>query len=535
MDRSWAEAVQDPAEVRFRVDCVLAGVVLTVVLGVAGMVYAAIFAERQALVGAFFAAGLLGAGVVWALPWARIIRSPWREPVFLAWSFADIALIATAVVVDGGARSPLALVLFVPAVYAATSYPLVSVIAVGAISVVTYICIGVASVGAGDAHGYVLMFSLSLTLTAMMSAWQARNHDRRRHELAEMSRTDPLTGCLNRRGFTERGDAYLADAKRTGRPLALVTLDLDRFKQVNDTRGHNAGDEILCWTAERLGTVVRPIDGIGRLGGDEFVVILHGSDEGDAVNSAERMRSALGSRAPASFGVSSHPRDGDTLDELLSSADARLYADKEAGRAAPPPDRERLGWAAALAHAADLRMGVQNDHAGAVAELAVGIACELGWSDERRTLLRLAATLHDVGKVAVSEQILVKPGPLTIEEYDEVKKHSVVGSQIVARVEGLGEIVPWIRHAHEHLDGSGYPDGLSGDAIPEASRIILVADAYDAITSDRAYRSACSSAEALAELQDHAGTQFDPRCVGALRTTLATAAGRAPTLVPASL
>jgi diguanylate cyclase (GGDEF)-like protein len=533
MDRSWAEPVQDPAEVRFRVDCVLAGVVLTVGLCVAGMAYAALFADRPALVGAFFAAGLLGAGVVWALPWARIVRSPWREPAFLAWSLADIALIATAVVADGGAGSPLALVLFIPAVFAATSYPLLSVIAVGAIGVATYISIGVVTVDSGDAHGYVLMFALSLTITAIMSAWQARNHDRRRHDLARMSRTDPLTGCLNRRGFVERGDAYIADAKRTGRPLALVVLDLDRFKQVNDTRGHNAGDDVLRWTAERLGTVVRAIDGIGRLGGDEFVVILHGSNEGDAVNSAERMRAALSSRAPASLGVASYPRDGDTLDELLRSADARLYADKEAGRAAPPPERERLNWAAALAHAADLRMGFENDHAGAVAELAVGIALELGWDDERRTLLRLAAKLHDVGKVAISERILVKPGPLTAEEYEEVKRHSVVGAQIVARVEGLGEVVPWIRHAHEHLDGSGYPDGLCGDAIPEASRIVLVADAYDAITSDRAYRTACSSEEALAELERHAGTQFDPRCVAALRTSLASAeAGRAPALVP---
>jgi HD-GYP domain-containing protein (c-di-GMP phosphodiesterase class II) len=129
--------------------------------------------------------------------------------------------------------------------------------------------------------------------------------------------------------------------------------------------------------------------------------------------------------------------------------------------------------------------------------------------------------LHDVGKVRVPEAILRKPAPLTESEWLEIAKHPVVGAEIVARVEGLAEIGPWIRHSHERLDGGGYPDGLCGEDIPPASRILLVADAFDAMTSDRSYRLAMAPDAAMAELERHSGTQFDPSCVAALRTHLA--------------
>ncbi|MEA2340519.1 MAG: hypothetical protein QOG11_596, partial [Solirubrobacteraceae bacterium] len=135
--------------------------------------------------------------------------------------------------------------------------------------------------------------------------------------------------------------------------------------------------------------------------------------------------------------------------------------------------------------------------------------------------LRLAAMLHDVGKVRVPEAILRKPDPLTAAEWEEIARHPVVGAEIVARVEGLDEIGPWIRHSHERIDGDGYPDGLRGEDIPAASRILLVADAYDAMTSDRSYRRALPAEAAMAELERHTGTQFDPACVAALRTVLA--------------
>ena len=135
-------------------------------------------------------------------------------------------------------------------------------------------------------------------------------------------------------------------------------------------------------------------------------------------------------------------------------------------------------------------------------------------------MLRIAATLHDVGKMAIPDRILCKPGRLTAEEFELIKGHSAAGAELVAGVEGLEPIVPWIRHSHESFDGTGYPDGLRGEEIPLASRIMLVADAFDAITSTRPYRAGLSVAHAREELMRHAGTQFDPRCVEALLACL---------------
>jgi diguanylate cyclase (GGDEF)-like protein/putative nucleotidyltransferase with HDIG domain len=311
--------------------------------------------------------------------------------------------------------------------------------------------------------------------------------------------------------------AQIRAGARHGRTGAVLLLDVDHLKLVNDRQGHAAGDELLRWVVTTLESVLRPDDTIGRLGGDEFAVLFAEVDAADAASSTARITEALSERAPCSVGLARFPLDGDDLDELTRVADGRLYASRH-GR--PEPGRasshERLSWAAALAHAVDMRMNAQHEHSRAVAESAVSIAEALGWDEEMLGMLRIAAMLHDVGKVAVPDTILRKPGPLSEEEYEVIKGHSVAGAELVAGVEGLEVIVPWIRHSHESFDGSGYPDGLRGEAIPQASRIMLVADAFDAITSSRPYRDASSPAHACEELQRHAGSQFDPACVAAL-------------------
>ncbi|MDQ6914964.1 MAG: HD-GYP domain-containing protein, partial [Actinomycetota bacterium] len=188
-----------------------------------------------------------------------------------------------------------------------------------------------------------------------------------------------------------------------------------------------------------------------------------------------------------------------------------------------------LSWAAALAHAVDARMNAAHDHSQSVAGYATAIAQALGWPADDVEQLRIAAMLHDVGKVAISDRILQKRGPLDDDEYRQVRRHPVIGAELVARIEGLGELVPWIRHSHEHFDGSGYPDRLHGEAIPLASRILLVADAFDAMTSRRPYREPMTHEAAIRELDANAGTQFDPACVAVLleRLTLAGDAGAA--------
>jgi HD-GYP domain-containing protein (c-di-GMP phosphodiesterase class II) len=198
-------------------------------------------------------------------------------------------------------------------------------------------------------------------------------------------------------------------------------------------------------------------------------------------------------------------------------ADGRLYASRygrpDQGRTS---SHERLSWATTLAHTVDARMNAEHEHSRAVADYAVSIAAALGWEEDMIGMLRIAAILHDVGKITVPDRILCKPGPLTREEFELIKRHSCAGADLIERIDGLETIVPWIRHSHESYDGSGYPDGLRGEAIPQASRIMLVADAFDAITSTRPYREALSAEEACEELRRNAGSQFDPRCVQAL-------------------
>jgi diguanylate cyclase (GGDEF)-like protein/putative nucleotidyltransferase with HDIG domain len=515
--------VVDVAALRMRQATVRVGILVTWVICAAGVGYAAwtwAGHDRSILV-ALLAAGAGISGLAGVLPTDRIIRSRWREPFFLSWSVLNLGLIAGLVIVDGSPESPLALVFFVPVVFAAMSYPLPSVVVLGALTVLGYV--GLATALGASGHAYVFYFAVSLSCTAVMSAWQARNHDEQRDELARLSRVDALTGSLNRRGFAERAEAELAHAIRTGRPVSLLALDLDRFKQVNDTQGHSAGDEILCWVTATLRTSLRPLDAVGRLGGDEFAVLLPGTGESEAREVADRLRRRLAERAPVSMGVAHFPVDGADLDQLVRRADRRLYDSRDGRQEPSTADGTQLSWAAALADAVDTRMNATHPHSHAVADYATMIARALDWPAEQVEPLRIAAMLHDVGKVAISDRILQKPGPLDPDESRQMRRHPVIGAELVERIDGLEDVVPWIRHSHEHFDGSGYPDGLRGDAIPLASRILLVADAFDAMTSQRPYRQPMEAAAAIRELERHAGTQFDPACVAVLLERLALA------------
>ena len=485
--------IVDQSALRMRVATFSAGIWLSYVVCGSSYAYLALTWERpnRTLIAALFGAGFVGAMIVSCLPRERIVRSRFREAFFLGWSLIDMALIVAGTGADGGTASPLSLVFFIPVVFAAMSYPLGSVLIVAGLSVASYL--GLAVTVGGAAWAYEAVFAVMLVCTGAMSAWQARNHDRQRAALMEVSRADPLTGCLNRRGFEERAMAVLAAAARQGGRGAVLVLDVDHFKEVNDRHGHAAGDELLRWVVRTLEASVRPADAIGRLGGDELAVLFTDIDAVDALESTTRLVEALSERAPCSVGLAAFPMDGMELEELMRQADVRLYASRH-GR----PERdsasasERLSWAATLAHAVDMRMNVAHEHSRAVADHAVSIATRLGWREDMLGMLRIAATLHDVGKMSVPDRILCKPGPLTDEEFEAIKGHSVAGAELVGRVEGLELIVPWIRHSHESFDGSGYPDGLRGEQIPQASRIMLVADAFDAITSTRPYREGLS-------------------------------------------
>ena len=512
--------IEDQSEIRIRRESVGAGIRLNLFLFGAGAVYVAATADRpnRIAIGVAFAALALVALIISRLPAGEMIRSRGREAFFLAWSLSTLAAITAAVQLDGGLSSPLSVLFFVPVVFAALSYPLPSVVAVGGLSEIALVTVGVA-VGNSDPVT-VGFFASAMAMIAVLCAWQGELHDRRRQELALISRSDPLTGSLNRRGFHERLSAELDAALRDGRPVSVVLLDIDQFKEINDTRGHAAGDEALRFAAEALAGAGRQMDSVGRLGGDEFAVLLPGCGHADAVDAATRLRDALAGRLTAAAGVASFPTHGLDGEELLAYADAELYAVKQGRTRDRAPGRRELSWAAALARAVDLRMAVAEEHSRTVSSLVAGIGEQLGWQDRSLALLRMAGLLHDVGKVGVPDRILRKPGPLTPDEYEEVKRHPQVGADLVSRVEGLEPIVPWIAHAHEHFDGTGYPDGLAADAIPLASRMLLVADAYAAMTAERHHSNSASHEEALEELLAGAGTQFDPVCVEAFIASL---------------
>ncbi len=324
--------VPDVAALRMREATIAAGIWLTLGIGVLGEIYVVLTWQRphRTELSLLFAGAVLAAVLVWLLPRERIVRSRWREPFFLSWTLLDFAMLMVGTLADGGTGSPLVLAFFIPVVFSSMSYPLGSVVAVGILSVLSYLTLAIWE--GGSSVEYQGAFAAALLCTAAMSAWQAGNHKRQHRALATASRTDPLTGCLNRRGFEERALAQLETMRRHARSGAIVVLDVDNFKPVNDIYGHAAGDALLCWVAETLERAVRPADVVGRIGGDEFAVFLSDMDHEQAQASVDRIDEALKERAPASLGLGYFPDDALELEDLTRRADLRLYASRRARR-----------------------------------------------------------------------------------------------------------------------------------------------------------------------------------------------------------
>ncbi len=376
----------------------------------------------------------------------------------------------------------------------------------------------------------VIFTALGLMLRAQrrrLNAARAEELER----LAKMASSDPLTGLRNHRVFHEDLARELQHAGRTGLPLALALIDLDDLKTLNDTHGHQAGDERIRALADTLRATMRGADQAYRIGGDEFAVILPDTRAWGALEFAQRLRAALpGFSATAGIAEAEalRPRD-----ELIREADMALLGAKALrqhaaiytlemepdGDAPRVDERHTQTLASALARAVDAKDAYTRSHCQTVSQLAALIATELGFTGDRLVRMRLAGLLHDVGKIGVPDVILNKPAALTDDEYRVMQAHAVLGYEIV-QAAGLPQEAQWVRHHHERVDGRGYPDGLAGDAIPLESRIILVADAYEAMTSDRPYRTAPGQAFAVQELQRGAGTQFDTRVVEALSRVL---------------
>jgi two-component system, cell cycle response regulator len=327
----------------------------------------------------------------------------------------------------------------------------------------------------------------------------------------EEALTDALTGLGNRRRFVLELDAAL---NHEGLTFALVVFDLDGFKAYNDSFGHSAGDALLARVAGRLDAAVEGEGRAYRLGGDEFCV-LAGVKSSDPDDLANRAAAALteegeGFAVSCSYGAVLMPSEASRLSEALSMADHRMYLHKQRHRAPV----EAVG---ALEAARDGHPSRLAD----VAELAEAVGRRLRVSPKELSKIRQAAELHDVGKLAIPEEILSKPGTLTGDEWEFVKRHPLIGERILAAAPDFGGAAKLVRSSHERWDGTGYPDRLTGPEIPLGARIISVCDSFDAMTSPRPYAKALSSEQAIRELFRSAGTQFDPEVVEAFVTVQA--------------
>ncbi len=358
-----------------------------------------------------------------------------------------------------------------------------------------------------------------------------------REEAERRSRVDPTTGLFNRHHLMDVARRELARSQREHTSPALVLLDVDRLRELNEHRGHAVGDAVLRELAGRLSHSVRAYDTISHVGGGRFAVLVPDLRDSDALRriceeiaatlTSEPLRS--GGRevrvTVSAGGARSHP--GTTVDALLHTAELALAAAKRTGpglqairdsRLEAPEDEtgEAARVAATLARAAAVREGVPHEHECSVAELAELVGRELGLSESLQADLRLAGLLHDVGTIAVAGAVLSKPGPLDEEEWVILREHPSIGADMVARIPGLARTQLAIRHHHERFDGHGYPDRLAGESIPVAARVLAAVDTYNAMTEIRPYRDARDREEALEELRRNAGTQLDPTVVDAL-------------------
>lgn len=367
-----------------------------------------------------------------------------------------------------------------------------------------------------------------------ISLYQRSTH--RALNAMRLALTDPLTGLGNHRHFHERLQRELAAAEADEGLLSLCFLDVDDFKRINDQFGHPAGDRVLSQVSSRL----RQGGEAFRLGGDEFAILLPGVGESQALSVAQSIVARLdetdfgpAGRITVSVGVATYPQHGRERDSLIRLADGALYWAKEHGknqvRVARPDVAEltefrrvahgadrvaRFRAAASLARAVDSRDAYTGSHSDRVALLAAQIAERMGCPQEEIELTRLAGSLHDLGKLAIPEEILRKPGSLTDAERLVLERHPQIGHRMLESL-GVDPIAEWVLHHHERWDGTGYPDRLEGEQIPAGARIIFVADAYDAMTSNRLYRDALSPEQAIREVQRCSGTQFDPDVVQA--------------------
>ncbi len=365
-------------------------------------------------------------------------------------------------------------------------------------------------------------------------------------QLQALSVTDWLTGLKNHGYFFDRLSEELERSRRYDRPLAVIVADLDDFKSINDAYGHSSGDAVLRTIGEIFRTQLREVDVACRIGGEEFGVIMPETGSDGVIRVSERLRhAAMTASVPGvgsvtiSLGAAVFPDHAEVRDELVDAADQALYVAKAqgknqtvlAGQGTGAESRRSRSRAEPLTTTLLRALRFRNEptaaHSERVAELATGLATHMGLPSHEVRTIRTAALLHDIGRLTLPDSLLSNTGALSEEEWSLMRRHPQAAFELLTGSFDTDVCRIVLTH-HEHLDGSGYPTGLRGDEIPLASRMLLVADAYDAMTSHRHYRGAMSVEAALQELRAVAGAQLDPDVVAAFEAMIM----RPPNVVP---
>ncbi len=354
-----------------------------------------------------------------------------------------------------------------------------------------------------------------------------------KQQLSQLAERDGLTGLLNHREIHRRLEELLGSDP--GRAVAVMMLNIDRFKQLNDTYGHPIGDQALRHVGASLEAVCGAEAILGRCGGDEFMVALPGKDAEAARLLAERCRDRFseypfrnpeGTALPLQlcFGIADTARTGRSAVSLVAAADAALYAGKRTGGDAVTlylvrddgaetetcPAERTFSVLDGLVNALDVKDRYTRKHSEHMTAYALKLVQTLHCSEETYNIVRVAGLLHDVGKIGVPDSILRKPGKLTDQEYEVMKSHVTLSALIIHGLPHLSDILDAVAHHHERWDGKGYPNGLAGEEIPYLGRVMAIADAFSAMTLDRPYRAGMDLDAALAEIERGCGTQFDP-------------------------
>ena len=369
-------------------------------------------------------------------------------------------------------------------------------------------------------------------------------------DVRQLATTDPLTRLLNRLAVLNVLEAEIERSNRYGRPLAIALIDIDHFKRINDSHGHAVGDEVLRHVAGLLRAGVRSVDNLGRYGGEEFLLVMPETDIDGGLATGENLRRVVGRselvfgdtqvRVTISIGVAGTGAGSLEIDRLLREADGAMYGAKGLGRdqvqAFRPVDesgtltratigveaRTRASMIGQAAFEASNRhlLGALSERPGwaggasqLIADLAANIGRAVGLPDADIDRIRTASLLHDLGKLAIPDEILSKPAPLSPVEWRTIVEHPRIGQVVLEQAGAIRDAAAIVLHHHEWFNGTGYPHGLAGAEIPIGSRIVAIADAYEAMISERPYKSSMSHDRALDELRRQAGIQFDPDLV----------------------